>query len=83
MWRGKTAVCGRRSGGASRRAAAAAIAAGILRRTGWGRSCRTLGGPGCATAIEGSLTMLLVEMLVLGLVTFAAMLGFIRFCEWV
>jgi hypothetical protein len=30
-----------------------------------------------------SLKMLLLEMIALGLVTFAAMLGFIRFCEWV
>jgi len=27
--------------------------------------------------------MLLLEMIALGLVTFAALLGFIRFCEWV
>jgi hypothetical protein len=32
---------------------------------------------------KGLSPMLLLEMIVLGLAAFAALLGFIRFCEWV
>jgi hypothetical protein len=46
-----------------------------------GRATLTI--PGAQREAERSRMMLLVEMIALGLVTFAAMLGFIRFCEWV
>jgi hypothetical protein len=41
------------------------------------------GGAAETAGRRGTCTMLLLEMIALGLVTFAAVLGFIRFCEWV